>query len=494
MKKRKKLIITLSAVAAVVVVVLVLINNAATQVAAMSAAVQTKELQKITLADTVNVTGTVQSRNNVKVYSPVATLAVKTVNVSVGDKVNAGDVLCVLNTDNLEKQIEQSRATLDTAKSSGSQSVKTNQMKYDNDVKNLQNGQNATINQAKAAVDTAQTQLSAAEYQYNNLVTAENAAKAAWDANPSDLTLKAAYDQAHQAQVAYSSTYNGAQKSYNNAVAALTAAQNAVNQQIESEKQAVNSSRAAANTDAQEAALAGLELQLSQATIKAPIGGTVTSVSAVEGASSTGVLFTIDDMGDLEIATTIKEFDVNNVTLGMSCSIQSDGTGDDTYQGTLKSIEPAAVQNAAGSMAGAGSGVAVQAASDNDIKFNAIVSVTSKDTRLKIGMKTRVDIILNQKEGVLAVPYDAVVANAAGEKVVYAMSKDANGKASFQEIPVVTGMETDFYIEVSGKSLQEGMQIVSNPDSIPELKLKKELASAQASDSAQASAPAAESK
>ncbi len=504
MKKKKKWIILGCVAAAVAVLVLVGVNNARTQLAEMNAAVQTKALQKMTLADTVNVTGTVQSRDNAKVYSPAATLSVKTVNVSVGDKVNAGDVLCVLNTDNLEKQIEQSRATLDTAKSSGAQSVKSNQLKYDNDVKNLQNGQNATINQAKSAVDNAQTQLSIAENQYNTLVAGENAAKAALDAaqadataNPGDPTkqtaaaaAQVAYDQAHQAQVAYSSSYNGAQKAYNNAVAALDAAKIAVNQQIEAEKQALNASKSAANTDAQEAALAALELQLSQATIKAPVGGTVTSVNAVEGASSSGLLFTIDNTDELEVATTIKEFDVNNVTLGMNCSIQSDGTGEDAYQGTLKSIEPAAVQSSAGSLAGTGSAAGtVQAASDNDVKFNAIISVTSRDTRLKIGMKARVDIILNQKEGVLAVPYDAVVANAAGEKVVYAINKDAGGKDSFQEIPVTTGMETDFYIEVSGKSLQEGMLIVSNPDSIPELKLKKALASAQALESAQA-APA----
>jgi HlyD family secretion protein len=486
MKNKKKWIIVGCIIVVVVVLVLVGLNNMKAQAEAQNAAVQTKELQKITLADTVNVTGTVQSSNNTKVYSQTATLAVKTVNVAVGDKVNAGDVLCVLNTDSLEKQIEQSKATLDTAKSTGSQSVKTNQQKYNNDLANLQNGQNTTINTAKAQVDSAQTQLSIAENQYNQLVQTENNAKSALDADPSNVTLQTAYNTAHQAQVAYSSTYNGAQKSYNNAVAALQAAQNAVNQQLATEKQAITSSQAAANTGAQEAALEALQLQLSQASIKAPISGTVTAVNAVEGAMSSGVLFTLDDADNLEIATTIKEFDVNNVTLGMDCSIQSDGTGDDVYQGTLKSIDPAAVQSSTTSAAGA----TVQAASDSDIKFNAIVTVTSKDTRLKLGMNTRISIILNQKDSVLAVPFDAVVTNAAGEKVVYAMNKDASGKNSFQEIPVTTGMETDFYIEVSGKGLQEGMQIVSNPDSIPSLKLKRALASASASASASAATSA----
>ncbi|MEI6100551.1 MAG: efflux RND transporter periplasmic adaptor subunit [Eubacteriales bacterium] len=479
MKKRKKLIIIIGVIAVVVVVALLVLNNAGKQVADANATVQTKALQKVTLADTVDITGTVQSSNNSKVYSPVATLMVKTVNVSVGDKVNAGDVLCQLNTDSLEKQIEQSKATLDIAKSTGQSSVKTNQMKYDNDVKNLQSGQNTTINQANATVDSAKYALDQALINYN-------AAHAAFLAvSPGDAT----YDSLKQKDDTTNSAASSASKAYDNAMLAQKAAVNAVNQQIETERQALNSSKAAANTGAQEAALESLQLQLSQATITAPISGTVTDVNAVEGASSSGLLFTIDDTSGLEVATTIKEYDVNNVKLGMNCSIQSDGTGDDVYQGTLKSIEPAAVQaQTTTSLTGT-----TQAGSANDIKFNAIVDVTSKDTRLKIGMNARISIILSQKENVLAVPYDAVVTNAAGEKVVYAMSKDSKGNNSYQEIPVITGMETDFYIEVSGKSLQEGMQIVSNPDSIPTLKLKRALASASASALASASASASAS-
>ena len=480
MKKRKKLFITIGAIAAVVIVLLLMVNNARGQAEQANETIQTKALQKTTLADTVDVTGTVQSQNNAKVYSPVATLSIKTVNVKVGDKVNAGDVLCQLNTDNLDKQIEQSQATLDAAKSNGSQTVKTNQTKYENDVKNLQNGQNTTINQANAAVDSARYALDQAMLKYN-------AAHAAFlAASPTDIT----YDSLKQADEAANSAASAASKAYDNAVLAQQAAQNAVNQQIELEKQAVNTSKAAANTDAQQAALEALQLQRSQATVTAPKSGTVTAVNAVEGGSSTGLLFTIDDTDNLEIDTTIKEYDVNNVTLGMDCSIQSDGTGEDVYQGKLKSIEPAAVQSS--------SSLTSTGTSSGDVKFNAVITVTSADTKLKIGMKASVSIILNQKDDVLAVPYDAVATNAAGEKVVYALNKDANGKNSFQEIPVNTGMENDFYIEVSGKGLQEGMQIVSNPDSIPALKLQRAQASALASGSAtaeaSAEASAAESK
>ncbi len=474
MKKKTKWIIAICVIAVVALGLVLAVGNAQKMAENISAAVQTRSLDKMTLADTVNVTGTVESKESSNVYSPLASLQVKTIFVSVGDKVSAGDNLCELNTDTMEKDYEQSEASLDASQSAAQQQIQSSQEKYDNAVSNLNNGLNAQVNSANAAVTSAQTAKSRADQAYYNARDAKDAAAAKLkeeeEKSPPDpaavAAAQAAYDQAEQAEKAASSATYDAQKAYENALKQQSVAQNAANQEIEAYRQALQSAKTAANSDSQEIGLEKLQLQLDNAMITAPISGTVTAVNAVEGGSSTGILFVIDNTDDLQIATTIKEYDVNRVRLGMAATIQSDGTGDDIYDGKLSSIAPAAVQSSS-----SGASLTAGTASSSDVKFDAVLDVVSRDTKLRIGMNTRVDIILDQKDDVFAVPYDAVTQNAAGETVVYALTTDESGGTSFQEIPVFTGMETDFYIEISGKDLKDGMQIVSNPDSIPSLNL-----------------------
>lgn len=491
MKNKKRLIIIICAAAVIAVILILMGRNASLMAKEADAAVQTRVLSTMTLADTVNVTGTVESTNSVKVYSSVATLAVKTVDVEVGDKVKAGDLLCELNTDSLQKDIAQSQASIDSSESTSGQTIETNEMKYENAVNNLNSGMNASINSANAGVNSAQTALNQALENYNaahssflaaeaalNTEKAKYEAAYAIDPNADKTALnaaQAAYDQAYLKEVTCSSTLYGAQKAYDSAVLAQQAAVNAANQEIEAYKKAVDSSETSANTDSQEIALEKLLMQLEQSKITSPIDGTVTAVNAVEGGSSSGVLFVVEDTDGLQIATTIKEYDVNNVKTGMMTNIQSDGTGDEVYEGKLRSIAPASVAQTS-----AISGT-TQTSSSSDVEFDAVVDVTSQNTGLKIGMNARVDIILDQKDNVLAVPYDAVIENAAGEKVVYSAVQGEKGSMTYQEIPVITGMETDFYIEVSSKDLKEGMLIVTNPDAIPSLNNPMLSASASAS-------------
>ena len=79
-----------------------------------------------------------------------------------------------------------------------------------------------------------------------------------------------------------------------------------------------------------------------------------------------------------------------------------------------------------------------------------------KDSGLLIGLSAKVEIILSQVTDVYAVPYDAVGTDENGGSVVYARS---GGETEFTAIPVETGMETDYYIEISGEGLSDGMEV-----------------------------------
>ena len=70
------------------------------------------------------------------------------------------------------------------------------------------------------------------------------------------------------------------------------------------------------------------------------------------------------------------------------------------------------------------------------------------------GMTASVSIALEERRDTLAVPYDCVQTNASGDSVIYV---DDNGQR--KEVVVETGIETDYYIEVSSDEISEGMTV-----------------------------------
>lgn len=192
--------------------------------------------------------------------------------------------------------------------------------------------------------------------------------------------------------------------------------------------------------------------------IKAPVSGTITSINTQNGALASGVLFTIENTNSLQIRATIKEADLATVKTSMPVNIKTDATGDTVYQGTVKSIAPTAVQsqsaNAAAGVSGASSG--------SNPEFQAIVSIDSDITNLLIGMKARLSIIVEDKQDVYSVDYNAVTTDAQGDPCILAAVDEQDGIYTVKEIPVTTGTESDFAIEISGDGLSDGLQVITD--------------------------------
>lgn len=198
-----------------------------------------------------------------------------------------------------------------------------------------------------------------------------------------------------------------------------------------------------------------------------PIAGTVTAVYAKEGGQGSGLLFVIENTDDLVVKTKVKEFDIGSVKEGMSAVIKSDATGDEEFEGRIERISPAANKNAAGEVQSSGS-----------VEFDTDVALLSKDSGLRVGMNVRLNIILDRKENVFAVPFEAVITDPEGKEIVYAARPNAEGKLIATAVPVTSGMETDFYLEVSGEGLQEGDLIISDAASITDGMEVQDLSSA----------------
>lgn len=87
--------------------------------------------------------------------------------------------------------------------------------------------------------------------------------------------------------------------------------------------------------------------------------------------------------------------------------------------------------------------------------FPVKVQLDNADHGLKPGMLAHASFGIGEKTASLAVPKDAVVITPTQQKVIYVVK---GGKARL--IPVRTGRDTNSYVEVSGPSLQAGMQVV----------------------------------
>lgn len=159
MKRKKKILIAVGILAAVAVGVMVLRPSDSGPVALP---VELSSLQKTTLRSTISTNGNVESTNSVNVYSNLS-YPVKDLLVKVGDHVNAGDVLCVLDSEDLQQEIKQKQLSLSTASAASQQQIKSSQKKYEDAMETLDAGLNTDLNAAQQNVDDAKRKLDNAQ-------------------------------------------------------------------------------------------------------------------------------------------------------------------------------------------------------------------------------------------------------------------------------------------------------------------------------------------
>ena len=471
--------------------------------------VRTTTLQKTSLENSISASGTVES-NEVSTVTTALKYTVKQVNVQVGDTVKAGDVICTLDTSDLNKQITKAKESLSdniskaqTNYDNAKAAFEGTKVKYENagiDCTNASNAYNAalgafgaaqtTVSALQAAYDTAAANAQAAA---TSVATAYNSYTAVLAQNNSDTTTQAVLDAANAvntACVAYNGTTftaggtvasglaaGGLAKTAADALAALnsgkslcnygalqsaaaaaeTARNNATNiyttlgTQYSSAYQALTTASDALDSSKTSDTLSDLQDQLEDCTLKAQSAGTVTALNATVGSAvSDSTVATIQDVSALKISFAVEEYDIPNVSVGLPATITSDATGDTVIHGTVSQVSKtaAASTNSQGSSSTGG--------------FACEATVTDADTGLLIGMNAKVNIILSSEDNVFVVPIDAVGTDEGGSSIVYVKT---DGSGTFAPVQVTTGEENDYYIEISGDDLTEGMQVRSSASS-----------------------------
>ena len=177
--------------------------------------------------------------------------------------------------------------------------------------------------------------------------------------------------------------------------------------------------------------------QLSYATIVAPIGGTIASVTTQQGETvaaglSAPTFITIIDLNKLEVNAYVDETDVGKIGVGQEALFTVDTFADKDFKGKVTAIYPRAVLQ------------------ENVVNYITLISIENSEGKLKPDMTANVTITLKKKKGVLAIPGAAVVREG-GKKFVMLQAKD--GKATRREVK--TGWKEGTYLEITS-GLKEG--------------------------------------
>ena len=287
------------------------------------------------------------------------------------------------------------------------------------------------LRQAQTAVDTAQSAYDIAQATYNAAVRGED-----------------------QALSDYADAVDSAWRAYQTAMTSLDSTKKGTEDQLEAYSDTLASANAGANTAVTQESIRQLSKTLDDTKITAPVSGTVTAVYASVGSSGSGLLFVIEDTDHLVISTSVKGYDLGDVKTGMTVEIKSDATGDSVIPGTLTTIAPTAKKNQLG-----------DTEASNDPSFEAEVSVDSAESGLRIGMEARLSYIIARQAHVLAVPYEAVFTDEAGQSCILVLRAQEKETYLVEKLPVTTGLDDDLDIAVSGTGVEEGLRVITDAKS-----------------------------
>ena len=153
--KKKRWIIIAAICMAVTIAGVIFVVSRPKQKQTTYAYIRTTTLTKGSLEDSISTTGTVESAETSNVTTNL-NYPVKSVNVAVGDSVKTGDVICTLDTSDLESQIEREQENLEKSKASAQDSYDMAKESYDTAKENAAEGKKLLAD-AKEEKETAYT-------------------------------------------------------------------------------------------------------------------------------------------------------------------------------------------------------------------------------------------------------------------------------------------------------------------------------------------------
>ena len=348
------------------------------------------------LARSVVATGKIQPVREVEIKGKASGI-IQSLPVNFGDYVHKGQVICELDKNDIQPQLDEQRAALGVA--------------------------------------LAQEQTAKADYEKYKV-----------DAEGPDVPfLKSDRDRAQKlfaAGLVAQNTRDESEKNYQISLNKMNSAR--VN--LQSATAAI--AKAKAQYEQQAAVVARTEEDLRNATIVAPIDGVVLSRDAEVGTavssilvlgSSATLIMTLGDLNEVYVKGKVDESDIGKVYLGQPARITVESFKDQKFNGIVTKISPMGTEK------------------DNVTTFEVRVSISNESHKLRALMTANAEIILEEHKKVLTIPEGAVLY--AKDKSKEAELPDATNEKGFRKVKIVTGISNGARTEVL-KGLNDGQQVI----------------------------------
>lgn len=502
-----------AAVAAAVIAAGGVIHHKISASAAMSEPIEdTATVERMDLQKSITLNGTIISAESKSLSSTISDAEVKSVNVKVGDSVRKGDVIAVLSTEKLEKQLELAKAALDNT-------VQKNKMDIDEAGRTLANAQNSMNNQnAQAAVDinnttvklhTSETDLLNAQQDIQKYILEESTLQTEIDSCQDIYDSEQAVLRNKQRKL--TRMQSGEDDEDEAGDSSTTKLQLDIDQitNSQSDRQAHISELKTKLAEAQskrkeaesklETAKESIEsckqsLQKSQLSLSETNANNQKTIqdgqSGIEMAKRNADYNEKNAENDVEkIKDQIKDAVIISPIDGIVTNLNV--SAGEIYRGDVIAV----VQNTSGFKASAEAdqidvsdiarnmkaSISTKTTGETEMTGEVTfvspipgVTSTSKDSssttkastnnypievtiqdpsdRLRIGMTAKIKIIENEAKDVLAVPSSYIMTDDSGESVLYVKNDDGTKR----DVRVETGLKTDYYVEVKSDELKEG--------------------------------------
>jgi trimeric autotransporter adhesin len=161
-----------------------------------------------------------------------------------------------------------------------------------------------------------------------------------------------------------------------------------------------------------EAALSSAQADLTSATLKSSIGGTVGSVSLVKGASSQGKSVVIVGTGAVEVTVNVPLASIGTVHIGQKANVTPQGATS-TAAGSVTSIS--LLPSTSTSSTGTGSGTGQGTSTSSSPTYPVVVRVPDALPALATGSRADVSLLIGTVSKALTVPNSALTPLAKGQ-------------------------------------------------------------------------------
>lgn len=370
--KKKLLIFVFALVVVVSIIVLVNQNKGPAEVF-----VNISELEKKTIEQIISVKAPLEGIEKADVVSPL-NYEIIDIKVKEGDIVQKDQILAVLDSEELNKQIASEENQIELAQLEQQEKIKSMQIEYDKALNNVKELEESYV-QNKGLLE-------------------------------SDIITKDAFDKIE-------SSLNEARKGLESF--------NVANGKV------VSSLAELKNIEIKKQELEKKKEDLDKVFIKSPIDGTITRVNVNLGRyakdSEEKAMFVVENLNKLQMKVSVSEYDIGKIRIGQEVEIFSDVMRNETAKGVVARISPTAEQKDNNTM---------------ERIIPVVIDITQRPDNLIAGVIATAKIKVDRADEIFAVPSGAIISDENSQNKVFVLKEDNSIKSIAVETGLETDLET----------------------------------------------------